>query len=84
MQTSFNVRSAIERHPYLAVGVAAMSGAAFAFAERSRSLLLRATAVAISGAVFSVLRQRATGGLEQWARSWLDQRDHRSAPIAKA
>lgn len=85
MLTSFDMRSAIVRHPYLAVAAAAMAGAAFACAERSRSVLLRATVVTISGVLFSLVRERAAVELEQWAKSWLDQRNHPATePYAKA
>lgn len=84
MLASFDVRSAIVKHPYLAVVSAAIAGAAFACAERSRSMLLRATAVTISGVVIALVKERATAELEQWARTWLDHRAHPAEPYAKA
>lgn len=84
MQAPFDVRSAIVQHPYLAVATAALAGAAFAFAERSRSLILRATAITISGVVVALVRERVSVELEELAKSWLNQRNHPTPPRAEA
>lgn len=73
----FDLRKAVAAHPWAAVALAFATGAGIALGERSRRSLVRATSLAVGGALAAALRQVATRGLANHARSWLDERDRR-------
>ena len=58
-----------------------ITGAGIALGERSRRSLVRATSLALGSALAAALREVATRGLANHARSWLDERDR---PYAEA
>ena len=71
----FDLNKAVVAHPWVAVAVAFAAGAGIALGERSRRSLVRATSLALGSPLAAALRQAATRGLANQARSWLDERD---------
>lgn len=76
MQTWFDlpphsVRTAIVRHPFLAVATAAAVGATLALGERSRSVVIRMATAAAAGSIFSIVREHVWRELLTQAGSWL-------------
>lgn len=84
LETSFDLRGTIARHPWQAVAIAFAAGAAMAVAERSRSALVRAAGLAAGNVLVTIARERGARELAKYARSWLDERVRVYAPPATA
>ena len=71
----FDLKKAVIAHPWAAVALAFAAGAGIALGERSQRSLVRATSLALGGALAAALREVAARGLAKQARSWLDARE---------